>query len=147
MLQARLAKFCQSYRFQIVDGLKNQCILGNEFLSEFGAQLDFGQKTLNLEGNVIPLRPQRLTCDSVTSLVRVPYRLTIPAQSYVEIAARINRAQFIDQECLVLPLNNAPILGEEPGLNLVCSVGRVSENRQIPVVVLNTTGRDYTLPA
>jgi len=147
VLQVNMSKFSQPYKFQIVDGLKNQCILGNDFLSDFSAQLDFGQKTLNLDGNVIPLRPQRLTCDSVTSLVRVPQQITIAAQSYVEISAQINRAQLIDQECTVQPLNNVPILGEEPGLCLVSSLGRVNKNRQIPVVIANTSGRDFTLPA
>ena len=107
------------------------------FLSDFGAQLDFGQKTLNIEGNVIPLRPQRLTCASVTSLIRTTRQVTIPAQSYVEISGQINRVQLIDQECIVQPLSNAPILGEEPGLCLVGSVGKVSQNHRIPVVVVN----------
>ena len=147
VLQVKLAKFSQPHRFQIVNGLRNQCILGNDFLSNFGAQLDFGQKTLNIDGNVIPLRPQRLTCDSVTSLVRVPQQVTIPAQSYVEIPGQINRAQLIEQDCIVQPLSNAPVLGEEPGLCVVESVGKVAQNRKIPVVIVNTTGRDYTLPA
>ena len=142
-----MSKFCQPYKFQIVDGLKNQCILGNNFLSDFGAQLDFGQKTLNIEDNVIPLRPQRLTCDSVTALVRVSQKVTIAAQSYMEIPAKINRAQLIDQDCLVEPLNNVPIIGDEPGLCLVSSLGHVNKNGQIPVVIVNNTGRDYTIPA
>ena len=146
-LQVKMSKFSQPYKFQIVDGLKNQCILGNDFLSDFGAQLDFGQKTINIEGNIIPLRPQRLTCDSVTSLVRVSQQVTISAQSYMEIPAKINRAQLIDQECLVEPLNNVPIIGDEPGLCLVSSLGHVNKNGQIPVVIVNTTGRDYTIPA
>ena len=114
VLQVKMAKFDKFYKFQIVKGMKNQCILGNDFLSEFEAQLDFGQKTLNLEGNVIPLRPQKLTCATVTSLVRTSQEDTIPAQSYAEIPAFVNREQLIDQECVVQPLNNIPILGDEP---------------------------------
>ena len=147
VLEVKIAGFNKMYKFQIIDGLKNQVLLGNDFLSDFGAQLDFGQKTLNIEGHIIPLRPQRLTCESVSSLVRTTQRVTIPAQSYVEIPGQINRAQLIDQECIVQPLSNAPILGEEPGLCLVESVVKVSQNHRIPVVVVNTTGRDYTLPS
>ena len=71
-LRVKMSKFDRVYKFQIIEGMRNQCILGNDFLSDFGAQLDFGQKTLNLEGNVIPLRPQKLTSQTVTSLIRVP---------------------------------------------------------------------------
>ena len=65
----------------------------------------------------------------------------------MEISANINRVQIIEQECLVQPLNNVPILGEEPGLSVVSSVSKVGTNRQIPIIIANTTGRDYTLPA
>ena len=147
VLEVKLAGFNKMYKFQIIDGLKNDVLLGNDFLSDFEVQLDFGQKTLNIEGNVIPLRPQRLTCESVSSLVRTTRQVTIPAQSYVEMSGQINRAQLIDQECIVQPLSNAPILGEEPGLCLVESVVKVGQNHSFPVVIVNTTGRDYTLPA
>ena len=60
---------------------------------------------------------------------------------------QINRAQLVEKECTVQPLSNAPILGEEPGLCLVESVVKVAQNHRIPVVIVNTTGRDYTLPA
>ena len=146
-LRVKMSKFDQIYKFQIIEGMNNQCILGNDFLSDFGAQLDFGQKTLNLEGNVIPLRPQKFMCASVTSLVRTSQKITISAHSYVEIPAKVNRAPLIEQECLIQPLNNMPIFRDEPGLSLVSSVGKVTENRQIPVVIVNATGRDYTLPA
>jgi len=147
VLQVSIAGFDQSYRFQIVNGLKNQCILGNDFLTDFSAQLDFGHKTLNLSGYIIPLRPQKLTCHSATSLIRLSQPVTIAAQSYMEIPAKVNREQLIDQDCLVQPLNNVPILGDEPGLCLVSSVSKVNEARQVAVVIVNSTGRDYTLPA
>ena len=146
-LEVKLSGFNKMYKFQIVDNLKNQVLLGNDFLSDFGAQLDFGQKTLNIEGYVIPLRPQKLTCASVTSLIRTTRKVTIPAQSYAEIPGQINRKQLIEQECTVQPLSNAPILGEEPGLCVVESVGKVHQNRRIPVCIVNATGRDYTIPA
>ena len=147
VLEVKMAGFNRMYKFQIIDGLKNQVLLGNDFLSDFGVQLDFAHKTLNIEGNVIPLRPQRLNCDVITSLVRTTNRVTIPAQSYVEMPGQINRAQLVEKECTVQPLSNAPILGEEPGLCLVESVVKVAQNHRIPVVIVNTTGRDYTLPA
>ena len=147
VLQVKMAKFDKLYKFQIVEGMKNQCILGNDFLSEFEAQLDFGQKTLSIEGNVIPLRPQKLTCSVVTSLVRTSQKVTIPAQSYAELPAFINREQLIDQECVVQPLNNIPILGDEPLLQVVSSVSRVNFNREVSVVIMNTSCRNYTIPS
>ena len=81
------------YKFKIVYGFKNQVLLGNDFLLDFGAQLDSGQKTLNIEGYVIPLRPQRLACASVTSLIRTTRQVTISAQSHVKILGQINRIQ------------------------------------------------------
>ena len=147
VLEMKIAGFSHPFKFQIVEGLKNDCLLGNDFLSEFGVQLDFGQKTMNVDGYVIPLRPQRLTCQTTTSLVRLTQKVTVKAQSYVEISGQVNRAQLVDQECIVQPLSNAPILGEEPGLCLVESVGKVNQNHRIPVVIVNTTGRDYTFPA
>ena len=146
VLQVSIAGFSQQYRFQVVKGLKNQCILGNDFLTEFSAQLDFGQRTLNLNGHIIPLRSQKLACHSATSLIRLSQPVTVTAQSYVEIPAKVNREQLINQDCLVQPLNNVPILGDEPGLCLVSSVSKVIETRQIAVVIVNFTGRDYTLP-
>ena len=35
----------------------------------------------------------------------------------------------------------------EPGFCLVESVGKVSQNYRIPVVIVNSTGRDYTIAA
>ena len=64
---------------------------------------------MNSEGNVIPLRPQKLTCGSVTSLVRTSQPITIEAQSYAEVSANINREQLVDQECVVQPLTRAPV--------------------------------------
>ena len=147
VLQVQMSKFSQPFKFQIVDGLKNQCILGSDFLSEFSVQLDFGEKTMNIEGHVIPLRAQKLTCQSTTALVRTPHKIIISSQSYVEISAAVNRVQLIDQDCIVQPLSNAPILSEEPGLSLIESVGHVNEKRQITVMIVNNTGRDYVLPA
>ena len=147
VLRVKMSKFESTYKFQIIEGMNTQCILGNDFLTDFEAQLDFGRKTLNLEGTVIPLRSQKLKCASVTSLVRTSQKVTVPAQSYVEIPAKINRAQLIEQECTVQPLNNVPIFADEPGLSLVSSVGKVNANRQILAVVVNASGRDYTLPA
>ena len=146
VLQVKIAGFNQPFKFQIVEGLKNDCILGNDFLSAFSVQLDFGQKTMNIDDNVIPLRPQRLTCQTTTSLVRVPHKVTIPAQSYIEIPALVNRVQLLDQDCIVQPLSNAPVLGEEPGLCLIESVGHVDKNKRITVMIVNNTGRDYVLP-
>ena len=147
VLRVKMSKFESTYKFQIIEGMNTQCILGNDFLTDFEAQLDFGRKTLNLEGTVIPLRSQKLKCASVTSLVRTSQKVTVPAQSYVEIPAKINRAQLIEQECTVQPLNNVPIFADEPGLSLVSSVGKVNANRQILAVVVNASGKDYTLPA
>ena len=147
VLRVKMSKFESTYKFQIIEGMNTQCILGNDFLTDFEAQLDFGRKTLNLEGTVIPLRSQKLKCASVTSLVRTSQKVTVPAQSYVEIPVKINRAQLIEQECTVQPLNNVPIFADEPGLSLVSSVGKVNANRQILAVVVNASGRDYTLPA
>ena len=142
-----ISGFDQPFNFQIVEGLKNQCILGSDFLTNFSAQLDFGHKTLNLEGHIIPLRPQKLACHSATSLIRLYQPVTVKAQSYVEIPANINREQLIDQDCLVQPLNNVPLFSDEPGFSLVTSVSKVSETRKIAVMVVNETGRDYTIPA
>ena len=52
--------------------------------------------------------------------------------------------QLTDQECQVKPLNIAPILGQESSLSVVSALGKVGENRQIPVIFANATGRDYT---
>ena len=146
-LQVSISGFDQPYKFQIVEGLKNQCILGTDFLTNFSAQLDFGHKTLNLGGYIIPLRPQKLACHSATSLIRLSQPVTVGAQSYVEIPANINREQLIGQDCLVQPLNNVPIFGDEPGFCLVTSVSKVSETRKIAVMIVNETGRDFTIPA
>ena len=51
VLEVKLAGFNKMYKFQIVDGLKNDVLLGNDFLSDFEVQLDFGQKTMNIEGH------------------------------------------------------------------------------------------------
>ena len=147
VLPVEMSKFCKTFRFQIVEGLKNHCILGNDFLSHFGAKLDFGKKTLNIHNNVIPLRPQQLTCQSVTSLVRTSEKTTIPAQSYVELPAYINRIQLIQKDCVIQPLSNAPYLSEQPGLILVESVGCPGKNRRFPIILVNMTTRDHTLPA
>ena len=146
VLNVKMSRFSQPFRFQIIDGLKNDCLLGNDFLTEFGVKLDFGKKTMNIDDNIIPLRPQRLTCKTTTGLIRVPHKVTISAQSYIEISATVNRAQLIGQDCEIQPLSNAPILGDEPGLCLAESVAHVSTNRRIRVLLVNTTGRSYTLP-
>ena len=146
-LQVSISGFDQPFKFQIVEGLKNQCILGTDFLTNFSAQLDFGHKTLNLGGYIIPLRPQKLACHSATSLIRLSQPVTVGAQSYVEIPANVNREQLIGQDCLVQPLNNVPIFGDEPGFCLVTSVSKVSETRKVAVMIVNETGRDFTIPA
>ena len=147
VLPVEISKFCRTYKFQIVEGLRNQCILGNDFLSRFGAKLDFGKKTLNIHNSVIPLRPQHLNCQSVTSLVRTTQKTTIPAQSYVELPACINRVQLIEKDCVIQPLSNAPYLSEEPGLFLMNTVGCPNKHKKFPIVIVNTTTRDHTLPA
>ena len=147
VLPVEISKFCRTFKFQIVDGLKNHCIIGNDFLSHFGAKLDFGKKTLNIHNNVIPLRPQHLTCQSVTSLVRLSKKTTIPAQSYVELPAYINRVQLIEKDCVIQPLSNAPYFSDEPGLFLMNTVGCPGKNKKFPIVIVNTTTRDHTLPA
>ena len=146
-LPVEVSKFCRKFKFQIVKGLKHACILGNDFLSEFGVKLDFGKKTMNIHSNVIPLRPQHLKCQSITSLVRLPEKTTIPAQSYVEVPAYVNRVQLIDQDCVVQPLSNTPYFCDEPGLILLNSVSRPNDKGHLPAVIVNTTTRDHTLPA
>ena len=53
--------------------------------------------------------------ECVTALVRVSQKLTIEAQSCVEILTIINRVQLSEQECLI----QVPILGEEPCLSVL----------------------------
>lgn len=140
----QIHSFQQPYEFQIVDGLKNDLLLGNDFLSRFGVKLDFENKTLCIRNIMVPLRAQHVE-HQISALVRTKQRVHIPAQTEIECPAYINRAEMVDRNCVIHALDNTPLLSEDPGLHVLDILAKPNRHRCVPVRIVNETNRAYTL--
>jgi hypothetical protein len=143
-LLVRIDSFCEPFLFQIIDGMKNDVLLGNDFLSMYGVKLDFENKTLRVRKVMVMLKPQRSQYN-VGTLVRAENRVLIPAQSMVECPAYIHCTQLVNQVCLVHELDNAPLLSEDPALSVVTGVCKPDNKRRVPIRLINASNRAYTL--
>ena len=131
-----------SHLFFIVKNMNRKVILGRDWLQQNGVRLYFDLGCLRFNQTYIPLQEDI----HVSSVVRMQSKVTIkPQTAVVCICKARNNPNFpVNQLYQISPVE-VGFLSYEPGLMVTNSIAKLNDNKIIPVMIVNTTNRTYTV--
>ena len=132
-----------THEFHVVKNLNKSIILGIDFLNSHKAKLDFSKRTLAIGKQIVLLKTQSEMEKSACTIVYVKRKRTIAPMSvaFIELGVR----KQIKGSFVLVPLDNSPVLRDQPGVMVPNTV--VKGSNSIIVPLLNETGRSLTLKA
>ena len=140
-LPVRLKSRTLPHTFVIVETLAHPMLLGSDFLSTFGAKLDFSQRTLAIGNEVVLLREKpSYNDDCDIALVKSQKTVCVKPRSVVFVPLVLPK--YSDGCHVLTPLDNVKLFSNEPGLMMPNVL--VSESKSaIRVPLVNETGRSF----
>lgn len=151
-LTVSLGSFCTQHRFTVVQHLTVDCLLGADFLHEYGAVLDCRNHTLTLGADtrhtidITIGKGKQPTCSDalVTGpiTVRSPCDLTIPGRTVQLITGRIEAQHINFSNLLVEPLERTSIPSH---ICVARSLSALSNNSDVILQVMNVGPSPITL--
>ena len=128
-------------KFQITKDIRVPVILGTDFLEKNNVGVWIAQKTVIVNSERLPLRE----FSTVSSLVRVVKTCRIPSQESVTLFGKVRPTERDSTVSIVQ--SKYGFLNKEPGLKVMDTIGKTVQGKYVPFTVINSTGRDYTIPA
>ena len=122
--------------------MKRNALLGRQFMNSYKVLLDMGTNICHISGLQIPMSD--LT--TVRSFIRLVSDIAIPPNSYVRTKGKYHKRANIPYKT-ILTYQQSPggFLENEPGLSVIDGIAIASARRQIPVSIVNNTGRWFQL--
>lgn len=130
-----------THDFCVTRKMRHPIILGSDFFVHFGANLDFASKTMAIGNHVVVLKDRPDQTEIGVSLVKTTYRKIILPRSICYLEARVVKPLRAD--CVFTPLDNCPLLKDQPGLmvpNVICK-----GNRRIVIPITNETNAKFVI--
>ena len=139
-LPVRLKSCTLAHTFFIVETLGHPMLLGSDFLSTFGAKLDFGQRTLAIGNEVVLLsdKPRNDDCD--IALARSRKTVSINPRSVVFVPLVLPKCS--KGYHVLTPLDNVGLFLNEPDL-MMPNMFIDKNSGVIRVPLVNETGKSY----
>lgn len=128
--------------FYVVRNMNRKLILGRDWLQQNGVRLYFDLGCIRLHQTYIPLQEDI----HVTSIVRLRSKTKIKPQTAVlcNCKVRNNPNLPVDRTYQITPIE-CGFLSHEPGLMVTNSIGKLKSNRVLPIMIVNTTNKTYTV--
>ena len=125
--------------------MNRKLILGRDWLKQNGVRLYFDLGCIRLHQTYIPLQEDI----HVTSIVLLRSKTKIKPQTAVLCSCKI-RPYCVNPNLPVdrryqISLRECGFLSHEPGLMVTNSVGKLKSNRVLPIMIVNTTTKTYTV--
>ena len=129
------------HNFTVVDKLSHSCIVGLDLLKRHNVDLKLSSNTMIFNGERLPLVPY----NSVITKGRLTENLHIPPETitfaYIQPHASIKNMNSVYE----ISSGKSKLIENEPGLSIMHSVAKLHKNGLLPVVILNSTHRNYHL--
>ena len=132
------------FPFKIVRGFRKPMILGIDFLQETNSCMDFEKRTLRVGTNVVMLENTDRNTPNCCALVRVRNRTYIPAETVMMIAGTVSNSG-LQGDFVVIPLDNAPMVSDQPGLLVPNVITSINGGGKVPLSLINMTKRGFLL--
>ena len=128
--------------FFVVPNMNRKLILGRDWLQNNGVRLYFDLGCIRVHQTYVPLQEDI----HISSIVRAHTKTKVKAQTAVICKCKVrNSPDLPTSETYQITPTNVGFLGHEPGLMVTNSVAKMSGNRFIPVLVVNSTNKTYTI--
>ena len=130
------------HKFIITPDISRSILLGNDFLSNVGAVLDFAGKTLKIGSEVVSTMDDA----DVTKLCRLASDVTIAPNQAQACYVKLHGAMHLpmNNEILEVVSTQNGILSHEPGITTVNSFTTSTKRNRVPIVIVNNTNRHFT---
>ena len=141
IVKFKIGKKHLTHEFHVVQDLSKSVILGIDFMEKQNATVDFGKRTLAIGDQIVVLRGKKAIQSEECSLVFINKKHVIEPMSvsFVEVVTKIKGTG----SCVISPLDNSPVLLDQPGLVMPNIISNSSHKVRVPLV--NTTSTRFSL--
>lgn len=143
MMKFKIGTKILTHEFHVVKDLNKSIILGIDFLNSHKAKLDFSKRTLAIGKQIVLLKSKSELEKSACTIVHCKRKRTIAPMSVAFIELGVKKPT--KGSYVLVPLDNSPILRDQPGVMVPNTVVKGSNSITVPVI--NETGRKITLKA
>lgn len=129
-------------RFYVSRNMNRKVILGNDWLTENGVRTYHDLGCLRVNGTYVPLQMDI----HVTSILRAKNKLIVKPQTTIICHCKSRSSPDLpEQELYQVSPIDAGFLSNEPGVMISNSIAKLSKNRNIPVMIVNSTNKTYKI--
>ena len=131
-----------SHKFYVVRNLNRNVIIGLDWLKSRGVRVYHDLSCIRVHETYIPL----VDDIHVASIARIKVKVKIPPQTahICQCQVRNHPSILTEKDYEVSPYENAS-LQTEPGLLMTNIVAKLSRNRRIPLLLINTTNKTLSI--
>ena len=131
-----------SHPFYVVNDMNRNLILGKDWLFTRGVRVYYDLGCIRVNNVYVPLQEDI----HISSIARLCTKTKIPPQSSVICKCKLKEnPAFPSFVCYQVSSVETGLIGHEPGLLVTNSISKLRNNRHVPVVLVNTTNKAYTL--
>ncbi|MES9879659.1 MAG: reverse transcriptase family protein, partial [Sedimenticola sp.] len=141
-LTFEIGGLCMSHTFYVVRNLSRNIILGQDWLRARGVRVYHDLGCIRLNKTYIPM----VEDIHVASVVRATRKTKIKAQSAHICTCKVRRNPNLTENQVyeISPIDNG-YLSHEPGLMIPNTIAKMNANRQIQIMIVNTTNKTHAL--
>ena len=129
-------------QFYVSRNMNRKVILGNDWLTENGVRVYHDLGCIRFNGTYVPLQIDI----HVTSILRAKNKIVMKPQTTIICPCKARSTPDLPEQNIyqIIPTDSG-FLSQEPGVMVSNSVARLSKNRNIPVMIVNSTNKIYKI--
>ena len=131
-----------SRKFYVVQNLNRNVIIGLDWLKSRGVRVYHDLSCIRVHETFIPL----VDDIHIASIARVKTKVKIPPQTAHICQCKVrNHPAFVTENDYEVTPFESRSLGSEPGLLITNTVAKLSKNRSVPLLLINTTNKTLSI--
>ena len=123
--------------FHVVENFKRSVLLGIDFLITNKATVDFGKRSLAIGNQIILLKDKHVDPDCALVHVRSRQALMPGSVNFVEVSTNMSKKN--DRPLLISPLDNCPVLRDQPGVYIPSVLMKKTSTLLLPIINQTST--------
>ena len=129
-------------QFYVSRNMNRKVILGNDWLTENGVRVYHDLGCIRFNGTYVPLQIDI----HVTSILRAKNKIVMKPQITIICPCKARSTPDLPEQNIyqIIPTDSG-FFSQEPGVMVSNSVARLSKNRNIPVMIVNSTNKTYKI--
>ena len=130
------------HKFYVVDNMNRNLILGRDWMIDDKIRIYYDLGCLRTGNTYVPL----LEDMHISSVLRLTADIDLKPQTSTIVHAKArNHPNFPVSEICQVKATEKGIIGQEPGLLVANSVGKLNKNRRIPICLVNNTNKFHRI--